>query len=400
MNNGAPVIGLNDSGWRANSGRGRLARRLRGHLSSQHVGLGCRAADLRHHGPVRRGGRVLAGDHRLHGDGRRHELHVRHRPRRHQDGDPRRGHEGRARGRDDAQREERRRPLCGRDRSRLSGARPGPARIPAEQQPRRRPARRQRRSDRSGGCVARRFWCRNRPTSRTTCSISFGRWPTMASSSKSIATTRAISSSGSRGSAVSRSASSRISRRIWRVRSTSTPRSRAHDSFAAATRSNIPLLTFEDVPGFLPGTRQEYGGIIRHGAKLLYAFAEATVPKVTVVTRKAYGGAYCVMSSKHIRTDINFAWPTAEIAVMGPDAAVNISTSASSRPPTIRTRCAPSGSPISATSSPTRSWPRAAGSSTRSSSLAPPDRVSSPRCGASTGSATRTRRRSTATSPL
>jgi propionyl-CoA carboxylase beta chain len=87
---------------------------------------------------------------------------------------------------------------------------------------------------------------------------------------------------------------------------------------------NIPLVTFEDVPGFLPGTVQEYGGIIKHGAKLLFAFAEATVPKVTVITRKAYGGAYCVMSSKHIRTDFNFAWPTAEIAVMGPEAAVNI----------------------------------------------------------------------------
>ena len=87
---------------------------------------------------------------------------------------------------------------------------------------------------------------------------------------------------------------------------------------------NIPLVTFEDVPGFLPGTRQEYGGIIKHGAKLLFAFAEATVPKVTVITRKAYGGAYCVMSSKHIRTDVNYAWPSAEIAVMGPEGAVNI----------------------------------------------------------------------------
>ena len=87
---------------------------------------------------------------------------------------------------------------------------------------------------------------------------------------------------------------------------------------------NIPIVTFEDVPGFLPGTEQEFGGIIRHGAKLLYAFAEATVPKVTVITRKAYGGAYCVMGSKHIRTDINFAWPSAEIAVMGADGAVNI----------------------------------------------------------------------------
>ena len=80
---------------------------------------------------------------------------------------------------------------------------------------------------------------------------------------------------------------------------------------------NIPILTFEDVPGFLPGTEQEFGGIIRHGAKLLYAYAEATVPKITVITRKAYGGAYCVMGSKHLRTDVNFAYPTAEIAVMG-----------------------------------------------------------------------------------
>jgi len=87
---------------------------------------------------------------------------------------------------------------------------------------------------------------------------------------------------------------------------------------------NIPILTFEDVPGFLPGTGQEFGGIIRHGAKLLYAYAEATVPKVTVIARKAYGGAYCVMGSKHIRTDINLAWPSAEIAVMGPEGAVNI----------------------------------------------------------------------------
>src|SRR5205085_115646 len=87
---------------------------------------------------------------------------------------------------------------------------------------------------------------------------------------------------------------------------------------------NIPLITFEDVPGFLPGVAQEHGGIIRHGAKLLYAFAEATVPKITVITRKAYGGAYCVMASKHIRTDINFAWPSAEIAVMGAEGAVGL----------------------------------------------------------------------------
>ncbi|KAK5979197.1 Propionyl-CoA carboxylase subunit beta [Trichostrongylus colubriformis] len=87
---------------------------------------------------------------------------------------------------------------------------------------------------------------------------------------------------------------------------------------------NIPLVTLVDVPGFLPGTAQEYGGIIRHGAKLLYAYAEATVPKITVITRKAYGGAYCVMSSKHLRGDINYAWPTAEVAVMGAKGAVSI----------------------------------------------------------------------------
>ncbi len=87
---------------------------------------------------------------------------------------------------------------------------------------------------------------------------------------------------------------------------------------------NIPLIVFEDVPGFLPGVAQEHGGIIKHGAKLLYAFAEATVPKITLITRKAYGGAYCVMASKHIRADMNYAYPTAEIAVMGPEGAVGI----------------------------------------------------------------------------
>jgi propionyl-CoA carboxylase beta chain len=87
---------------------------------------------------------------------------------------------------------------------------------------------------------------------------------------------------------------------------------------------NIPIITFEDVPGFLPGADQEWGGAIRHGAKLLYAYAEATVPKITVITRKAYGGAYCVMGSKHLRTDINLAYPSAEIAVMGAEGAINV----------------------------------------------------------------------------
>ena len=87
---------------------------------------------------------------------------------------------------------------------------------------------------------------------------------------------------------------------------------------------NLPIVTFVDVPGFMPGTKQEYGGLIKHGAKLLFAYAEATVPKVTLITRKAYGGAYDVMSSKHLRGDVNYAWPTAEIAVMGAKGAVEI----------------------------------------------------------------------------
>ena len=123
----------------------------------------------------------------------------------------------------------------------------------------------------------------------------------------------------------------------------------------------IPILTFVDVPGFLPGTGQEYGGIIKHGAKLLFAFGEATVPKVTVITRKAYGGAYDVMSSKHLRGDFNYAWPTAEIAVMGAKGAVEILAAASSA---IRGRSR-SGPRTTRRGSPTRSWRRSVVSSTR-----------------------------------
>ena len=123
---------------------------------------------------------------------------------------------------------------------------------------------------------------------------------------------------------------------------------------------NIPIVTFVDVPGFLPGTGQEYGGIITHGSKLLYAFAEATVPKVTLITRKAYGGAYDVMSSKHLRGDVNYAWPTAEIAVMGPKA-----PSRSSSAPTSAIRPRSRRAPRSiAAASPIRSSPPRAASST------------------------------------
>ena len=122
------------------------------------------------------------------------------------------------------------------------------------------------------------------------------------------------------------------------------------------------MVTFVDVPGFLPGTEQEYHGIIRHGAKLLYAYAEATVPKVTIVTRKAYGGGYIVMSSKHLRGDVNLAYPTGEIAVMGPEGAINIvfrDAAAESQP--IRPKHATKWSPTIARLSPTRSKPPESG---------------------------------------
>ena len=124
----------------------------------------------------------------------------------------------------------------------------------------------------------------------------------------------------------------------------------------------IPILTFVDVPGFLPGVGQEHHGIIKHGAKLLFAYAEATVPKITVITRKAYGGAYDVMASKHLRGDLNYAWPTAEIAVMGAKGAVEIifRKDAKDRRGDRRAHRANTKS-----ASPTRSWPRARASSTK-----------------------------------
>ena len=124
---------------------------------------------------------------------------------------------------------------------------------------------------------------------------------------------------------------------------------------------DIPILTFVDVPGFLPGVGQEHHGIIKHGAKLLFAYAEATVPKITVITRKAYGGAYDVMASKHLRGDLNYAWPTAEIAVMGAKGAVEIIFRKDARTP----RRSPSAPPNMKSASPTRSWRRARASSTR-----------------------------------
>ena len=153
---------------------------------------------------------------------------------------------------------------------------------------------------------------------------------------------------------------------------------------------NIPIVTFEDVPGFLPGVAQEHGGIIRHGAKLLYAYCEATVPKLTVITRKAYGGAYDVMSSKHIRGDFNLAWPTAEIAVMGPKGAVEILFKQARSPRAGTARRRPMRrSPSIARSSRTRTSPRRAAISTTSSIRARRARASSMRSRRCAPSATR-----------
>ena len=162
---------------------------------------------------------------------------------------------------------------------------------------------------------------------------------------------------------------------------------------------NIPVLTFVDVPGFLPGTDQEWNGIIRRGAKLIYAYAEATVPLVTVITRKAYGGAYDVMGSKHLGADVNIAWPTAQIAVMGAQGAVNIlyrrELAASDDPDGA---CAPSSSPTTSTRWPTPTSRPSAATSTRSSDRARPAPRSPARCGRCAPSAPRCRRRSTGTS--
>ena len=227
-------------------------------------------------------------------------------------------------GADDAQRDERRGAFRGRRRPRVPGAHPRPAVVHAGQQPRRsaapgagaiRPTAKTRRSTGS---------CRRRRTSRTTCSTS-------STPSSTRAYFLEVHQHFARNILVG---FARLDGRpVGIVANQPAVLAGTLDIDASVKGArfvrfcdafNIPLVTFEDVPGFLPGTVQEYGGIIRHGAKLLFAFAEATVPKVTVITRKAYGGAYCVMSSKHIRTDFNYAWPTAEIAVMGPEGAVNI----------------------------------------------------------------------------
>ena len=226
----------------------------------------------------------------------------------------------------DARDEVGRRPLHLARRGGVPRGRALPALVPAAEQPRAAAVRCARPTRSSARTPALDTLVPGQPrTSRTTCTqvIRRGRRRRRVPRGARALTPR-TSSAASPASAATRSASSATSR-------TRSPGVLDIDASVKAARFvrtcdafNIPLVTFVDVPGFLPGTAQEWGGIIRHGAKLLYAYAEATVPKLTVITRKAYGGAYDVMSSKHIRADFNFAWPTAEVAVMGPEGAVNI----------------------------------------------------------------------------
>ena len=274
---------------------------------------------------MRRRRGVLAGDDRLHDHGRRHELHVRHRSERREDRDPRRGRLRVPRRRVDAHDEERRR--ASRRCRRSRGARCGAAdpRLPAAEQSgaTRRvvattdPADRhgRRRSTTSSPTI------RGRRTTCTTSSVGSSTTATFLEIQPGWAPNIIVGFArlGGRSVGIVAQQPAVLAGALDIDASIKAARFvRTCDCF------NVPLVTFVDVPGFLPGVAQEHGGIIKHGAKLLYAYCEATVPKLTVITRKAYGGAYDVMSSKHIRGDMNFAWPTAEIAVMGAEGAVNI----------------------------------------------------------------------------
>ena len=300
-------------GRRAHPGRRRVAGRLRRHLPAQHAGVRRGAADLAGPGAVRRRRGLLAGHHRLHDHGRGHELHVRHRPG--------------CRARGDARGRRPRSVWAGRQRTRRSAAwrispratRPRRSRLARRilghlpqnnlsQPPRRATtdpcdrARRRARLDRARPSQRSRTTCTTSSTASSTTASSSSCSPRWAANiivglcrfdgrSVGIVAQQPAVLAG----ALDIDASDKAARFV-----------RTCDAF------NVPLLTLVDVPGFLPGVAQEHGGIIRHGAKLLYAYAEATVPKVTVITRKAYGGAYDVMSSKHIRGDVNLAWPTAQ----------------------------------------------------------------------------------------
>ena len=311
---------------RADPGRRRVARRLRRHLPAQHAGVRRRAADLGRPGAVRRRRGVLAGDHRLHGHGRGHELHVRHRSERREGRDPR-----------------------GRRLASGSAARRRTRRSAASRTSRR--ATRRRRST-----TARRILgylpqnnLDDAAASRDDAIRPTGATPALDTIVPDDPTQpydmHDVIDRDRRRRRVPRDpaglgaehhrrlrAPRRAERRHRRPAAGGARRRARHRRVdeGGALRPDLRLLQrpaasrSSTCPGFLPGVGQEHGGIIRHGAKLLYAYCEATVPKLTVITRKAYGGAYDVMSSKHIRGDMNFAWPTAEIAVMGAEGAVNI----------------------------------------------------------------------------
>ena len=271
MKHGRPDRRSERLGRRAHPGRRALARRLRRHLPAQHARLRRHPADLRHHGSVCRRRRVLAGDHRLHRHGSRHELHVRDRPGCGEDGHPRGRHQGAARRRHDAQRDERRRPFRGRRRPRVPGADPGLlSYLPSNNVDVRRRSSRAaiRRTATTTRSIAS---CRPPRTSRTTCTTCFGRWSTAASSSRCTRTSPSniiVGFARLNGASVGLVANqpAHLAGTLDIDASVKGARFvRFCDAF------NIPIVTFEDVPGFLPGVNQEYGGIIRHGAKLLYA---------------------------------------------------------------------------------------------------------------------------------
>ena len=322
---GAPAHRHQRRRRRPHPGGRRQPRQLRRHLLPQRAVVGRDPADQRDHGPVRRRRRLQPGHDRLRVHGRGHVVHVHHRPRRREDGDRRGRHPAGAR----------RRP-----HPRLQVGR-----VPLHRRPTTRPA-----STTSATCSAscRRTTSRSRRPSPPTTTPSGGAPSCATSSRPSPNQPYDMKARSSRPSSTTASSSSTPA--AWAPNIVcGFARLDGHavgivgnqpmhlagvldiESSEKAARFvrtcdafNIPLLTFVDVPGFLPGVDQEYGGIIRHGAKLLYAYCESTVPRIQIVTRKAYGGAYVVMNSKSIGADLAFAWPSAELAVMGPQGAVEI----------------------------------------------------------------------------
>ena len=321
---GAPVIGINDSGGaRIQEGVVSL-RRLRRRLRPQRPVLRRDPADQPDHGAVRGRRGLLAGHDGLHLHGQGDLPHVHHRARGDQDGHRRGGRVRGARRGDDPQHQVRRRALRRGRRGAVPRGRSLPDELSAAQQPR---AAADGSSPTTIPTARTRSSTRSSPTTRrspTTCATSSRGSSTTASSSRSsehFAQNIICGFSRLDGHPIG-VVGNQPNHLAGVLDINSSEKAARFVRFCDAF--NVPLLTFTDVPGFLPGTSQEWGGIIRHGAKLLYAFTEATVPKLTVVTRKAYGGAYDVMNSKHMLADFNFAWPTAEVAVMGPEGAVNI----------------------------------------------------------------------------